>query len=137
MKIIEIEQLYGTKREVDGVGFKSLRAILAKDGMGFSMHKTIIQKGGPYHWHYQNHLEACYCVAGSGTLTNLKTSQKWEIIPDMVYVLDEHDDHTFEADETTVLISVFNPPVVGDEIHDEEGNYKSLNNHHYTNDLWD
>jgi L-ectoine synthase len=42
---------------------------------------------------------------------------------DTVYVLDDHDDHTFETLEDTVLISVFNPPVTGAEVHDANGSY--------------
>ena len=54
MKIVKINQLENTDREVHGEGFTSFRALLAKDGMGFSLHKTVIPIGGPYHWHYKN-----------------------------------------------------------------------------------
>ena len=123
MKIVRINQLYDTDREVHGEGFVSFRALLQKDGMGFGLHKTVIPTGGPYHWHYQNHLEACYCIKGRGKLINLATGVEHLITTDVIYVLDQHDDHTFEALEDTVLISIFNPPVTGKEIHDENGNY--------------
>lgn len=106
-------------------GFVSERFLLAKDGMGFSLHRTLIPKGEPQHWHYKNHLEACYCVSGGGRLVNLKTRQEFVITPDTLYALDEHDDHTFQALEDTVLISVFNPPVTGKEVHQEDGSYKA------------
>lgn len=124
MKIKRINQLLGTEREVHGGGFISVRAILASDGMGFSVHKTIIPTGGPYHWHYTKHLEACYCIKGTGVLTNLETGEKHMISTDVIYVLDNHDDHTFEALSDVVLISVFNPPVKGSEIHKEDGSYE-------------
>ncbi len=124
MKIQRINQLFDTDREVRGEGFISVRALLEKDGMGFSMHKTIIPTGGPHHWHYKNHLEACYCIKGRGILTDLKTGTQHIITPDVVYVLNDHDDHTFEALEDTVLISVFNPPVKGNEVHDKDGSYE-------------
>lgn len=104
-------------------GFISERFLLAKDGMGFSLHKTTIPKGPPQHWHYKNHLEACFCVSGGGWLENLKTREKYYIKPDVVYVLDKNDDHTFQALEDTVLISVFNPPIAGNEVHQEDGSY--------------
>jgi L-ectoine synthase len=69
-------------------------------------------------------LEACYCIKGQGELTNLETGVKHLITPDVMYVLDKHDDHTFEAFEDVVLISIFNPPLRGDEKHDSQGNYK-------------
>lgn len=127
MKIKRINQLYETDREVHGEGFVSIRPIVAKDGMGFSLHKTIIPAGKPLHWHYKNHLEACYCIKGKGLLINLKTGDSHLITPDSIYLLDEHDDHTFEALEDTVLISIFNPPVNGNEVHDKTGNYALKN----------
>jgi L-ectoine synthase len=123
MKVIKIDSLTGTARDVQGEGFRSVRPVLAGEKMGFSVHKTLIDKGGPYHWHYKNHLEACYCISGGGILTNLKTKENFIIRPDTIYLLNDHDDHTFEALEDTVLISIFNPPVIGTEIHDKEGNY--------------
>src|SRR4051812_21897227 len=101
MKIVRTLELEGTKRDVQFTGGNSLRILLESDNMGFAMMKTMIPKGGPHHWHYQNHLEACYCVRGSGILTNLETGLKHMITPDVTYVLDKHDDHTFEALEDT------------------------------------
>jgi L-ectoine synthase len=123
MKIIRINQL----DPVQFTGGLSFRAILEKDNMGFAMMKTVVPRGGPHHWHYKNHLEACYCIKGKGELTNLETGLKVLIVPDMVYVLDKHDDHTFEALEDCVLISIFNPPLTGNESHDENGIYESTN----------
>lgn len=119
MKIKRIKEIEGTAF----TGGVSFRAVLAKDGMGFAMMKTVIPQGGPHHWHYPNHLEACYCIKGRGEITDLATGIKHLITPDVVYVLDNHDDHTFEAFEDTVLISVFNPPLKGTETHDENGHY--------------
>lgn len=121
MKIKRINQLDG----VQFTGGVSFRALLEKDGMGFSIMKTVIPKGGPHHWHYVNHLEACYCIQGRGVLRNLGTGESHFITPDVVYVLDKHDDHTFEALTDVVLISVFNPPLKGTEKHDENGHYSA------------
>lgn len=124
MKVVTIAQIENTERHVIGKGFESLRLLLAKDGMGFSVHKTIIPvTGRAEHWHYKNHLEACYCIEGCGILTNLSTAEKFTILPDTIYVLDNHDDHTFEAIKDVVLISIFNPPVTGMEIHQADGSY--------------
>jgi L-ectoine synthase len=123
MKIKRINQLLGTERDVDGVGFKSIRPVLESDNMGFSVHKTIIPKGGPYNWHYKNHLEACYCIQGSGLIKDLATGTQHLITKDVIYLLDNHDDHTFEALEDVVLISIFNPPVKGREVHNPDGSY--------------
>lgn len=124
MKTRTIEEITGTERHIQGVGFESLRLILAGDNMGFSVHKTVIPKGGPYHWHYKHHLEACYCIKGGGVLTDLNTFEEMYVQPETIYILDQNDDHTFEATSDTILISIFNPPVIGNEVHDNNGSYE-------------
>lgn len=123
MNVKSIFNLKNTEREVKGVGFTSIRVLLESDNMGFGMNKTLIPKGGPYHWHYKHHLEACYCIQGYGILTDLATGKKHEICPDEIYILDNNDDHTFEAIEDIILISVFNPPLKGNEVHKPDGSY--------------
>lgn len=123
MKIIDFKKLQDTKKDVKFTGGHSVRGLVEKDKMGFSVNKTFIPAGAPNHWHYKNHLEACYCISGSGILTNLDNNKQIFITPDIMYVLDKNDDHTFEALKDTILISIFNPPLRGDETHDEYGNY--------------
>tara|TARA_R110000803_G_scaffold206242_2_gene273408 strand:- start:813 stop:1199 length:387 start_codon:yes stop_codon:yes gene_type:complete len=127
MKIVKVKDLEGTDRDVEFNAGRSLRILLEKDNMGFSLHKTIIKKG-TYHWHYKNHLESCYCISGKGWIKDISTGIKYEILPDTTYVLDNHDNHEFTATEDTVLMSVFNPPITGDEIHQKDGSYKLINN---------
>jgi len=125
MKVVDINKLCGTPRDVacPAGGFRSIRGLLASDGMGFSVHKTIIPVGGAQHWHYKHHVEACYCIAGEGILTNLQTLEEHKIAPDVMYVLDNHDDHTFRAITPVILISIFNPPCTGREVHGADGAY--------------
>lgn len=104
-------------------GFTSNRLVVESDGMGYGMTKTVIHPGQAHRWHYQHHLETCYCVSGKGALINEATRECFAIGPDSTYVLDKHDAHTFEALEETVLICVFNPPLAGDELHDENDTY--------------
>lgn len=125
MFVRKIDEIEGTEREVQCPqgGFISYRVLLAKDGMGFGLHKTFVPKGERQHWHYRHHKEACYCIAGCGYLTNAATGEVHKITPDTIYVLDKHDDHYFQAVEDVVLISVFNPPVTGTEVHGADGSY--------------
>lgn len=125
MRVVNTHYLTGTPRQVDcpNGGFTSYRAVIAEDGMGFSMHETVIPKGPPQVWHYKHHKEACYCLAGRGTLTDLETGEQYDIKPGCVYSLDKNDRHSFEAIETVHLVSVFNPPVVGQEVHGADGSY--------------
>jgi len=123
MIVRTVEETLGTEREVKfGEGI-SYRPVLEKDGVGFSVHKTVMPKGVKGFWHYKNHYEVCYCIVGSAVLTNLLTLEQFTITPDTVYILNEHEPHTFETLEDTVLISVFNPPVKGQEVHDANGSY--------------
>lgn len=123
MKIIRTKDIVDTDRDVKFTGGNSLRLLLAKDGMGFSFHETHV-KTGRWHWHYRHHLESCFCISGHGWIHNLEDGNSYEIKKGTMYVLDKHDNHEFEAFEDTVLISVFNPPIVGGEKHDKEGNYE-------------
>lgn len=123
MKVTTIKDIEGTERDVLFTGGNSLRLILESDNMGFALMKTIVPAGAPNHWHYPNHLEACFCIEGRGVLTNLDTHEEHIIEPDTVYVLDKHDNHTFQAIDDCVLISVFNPPLSGKETHDKNGCY--------------
>lgn len=112
--------------EIEGVQFSggvSFRAVLESDNMGFALMKTVIPSGKPNKWHYPHHKEACYCIKGKGILKNLITSHEYLITPDVVYVLEKDEPHTFEAIEDVVLISVFNPPLKGNETHDKDGKY--------------
>ena len=124
MKVNRIKEIKGTERDVVFTGGNSQRVVLEKDGLGFAVMKTNIKKGGPYHWHYPNHLEACYCIKGMGVLRSLDDGSEYLIEVDSCYLLDKHDNHTFEAKTDVVLISIFNPPLKGYETHDKEGKYK-------------
>jgi L-ectoine synthase len=124
MIVRTINQIEGTERDIQFAQGQSLRIILDKDSMGFSVHKTIIPAGQVGIWHYKNHLEACYCIQGEAVLTNLETNEVFRISPDTLYALDKHDKHKFESITDVVLISIFNPPVKGGEIHKEDGSYE-------------
>lgn len=124
MIVRTIQQIEGTDRDVKFAQGSSLRLILESDGMGFSFHKTVIPAGQKGHWHYTNHLESCFCIQGHGILTDLSTGETHLITPDTIYILDKHDDHTFEAVTDVILLSVFNPPCKGGEVHREDGSYE-------------
>lgn len=120
MKTIDLKNIKG----VPFNGGISYRSVLEKDGLGFALMRTEIDKGGPYLWHYMNHQEACMCISGIGILTDLETGKVSEIKEGITYFVDNHQKHTFEAITDVVLISVFNPPLKGNETHDKNGNYK-------------
>ena len=124
MKIVRVEDIIGTEREVHGEGWTSRRMLLKKDGMGFSFHETIIPAGAVLHLWYKNHLEAVYCVRGNGSIEDLETGEVHEIHDGTLYALDKHDRHVLRGgSEDMRLICAFNPPVTGRETHDADGSY--------------
>ena len=72
---------------------------------------------------YKHHYEACYCIAGRGTVTAQADGVTHELTPFTVYALDRNDPHTVRAYEDLRLICVFNPALNGREVHREDGSY--------------
>lgn len=97
----------------------SQRVLTAQDGMGFAVAHTVVRAGTEAALQYRNHLEACYCIGGSGFVYNEDRSVRYDITPGVIYVLDEHDAHYLAAspDEDLILVSIFNPPISGNETH--------------------
>ncbi|MDQ0255135.1 L-ectoine synthase [Evansella vedderi] len=123
MKVVKLEDIIGTDQEVDGGNWVSRRLLLAKDGMGYSVHDTIIKAGTETHIWYQNHLEAVYCIEGEGEVVTLKDNKVHKITAGTLYSLDEHDEHLLRGKTDMRMVCVFNPPITGKEVHDENGVY--------------
>ncbi len=106
-------------RVVDWGNGTSHRFLLAEDKMGFTLCHTVVYAGTKSLLQYQRHLEACYCIAGRGIISNANGSIYRDIEPGLMYALNEHDPHFLIAgpDTDVELISVFNPPLQGDERH--------------------
>jgi len=126
--IIDTNALKNTNRQIHcpNGGFISTRIILASHNMGYTLTKTVIPKGDWQHWHYKKHLESCHCLSGIGILHDIKTNKKYNIYPDITYVLDKNDDHNFKAIEDVILLCVFNPPLKGNEVHLKDGSYSII-----------
>jgi L-ectoine synthase len=119
-------EIEGTHREVkaENNNWLSKRILLKEDNMGFSLHETIIYAGSETLIWYKNHLEAVYCIEGEGELETTVDGTIYSIKPGTMYALDQHDKHYLRAfDEDLRLICVFNPPLEGNEVHDEDGSY--------------
>lgn len=114
------------ERSVEGKTWKSRRLLLAGDGMGFSMHDTVLYAGTSTQMWYKNHVEAVYCIEGKGHILDLETGEVHPIEVGTIYALDKHDKHVLHAETDLRMVCVFNPPVVGPETHDEEGAYPLL-----------
>ena len=126
MIVRTLQDIVGTDRDVDGGNWSSRRLSLADDGMGFSMHDTVLRAGTETHMWYKNHLEGVYCIEGKATLEDKATGQVHEIRPGTIYLLNDHDQHVLRVEEDLRVICTFNPPVTGAEVHDEDGAYPLL-----------
>lgn len=123
MIVRDIEALRDTERDVRTDNWGSVRMLLKSDGMGFSLHETTIYPGTQTYIHYANHLEAVYCIEGEGEVETLDDGRIHAIRPGVVYALDRHDRHHLRARTRLRLVCVFNPPLTGREVHDENGVY--------------
>lgn len=96
----------------------SHRLLTQADDMGFTICHTVVRAGTQSLLEYRNHLEACYCIAGEGEVEEMDGTVH-KIRKGDVYVLDNHDRHYLRGgkDSDLVLVSVFNPPLQGEERH--------------------
>jgi len=106
-------------KTVDWGNGLSHRYLLEADNMGFTVCHTTVRAGTKSRLEYRRHLEACLCIRGKGVVTTADGADEYEITPGVMYALNEHDAHFLIADPDSdlELISVFNPPLTGDERH--------------------
>jgi len=125
MIVRDLNQIIETEhdRVVKDARWTSVRMLLANDGMGFSFHITFLQAGSEHTFEYKNHFESVYCMKGKGSITDLATGETHEIVPGVMYALDQHDRHILRAEEELIMACCFNPPVTGTEVHREDGSY--------------
>lgn len=126
MIVRTLDSIEGTDRDVDAPTFHSRRFLLAGDGVHFSFHDTILYAGSVTNMWYKNHVEAVYCIEGTGRLTDHTNGQTYDIAPGTMYCLDGQEQHTLEAFTQLRMICVFDPALVGREVHDDEGAYPLL-----------
>jgi L-ectoine synthase len=97
----------------------SRRFLVAKDGMGYTLTDTIVRAGTRSPLEYKNHLEACYCIGGSGMVVD-SDGNEYSLTPGTMYALDKNDAHFLVASpiEDLRLVCVFIPALEGAEKHD-------------------
>jgi L-ectoine synthase len=123
MIVTKLEDLKGTDRDVDAETWTSRRFLLKSDGMGFSMHDTVIKAGTETLIWYAHHLEAVYCIEGEGEVEVIESGKIYPIEAGTLYALNGHEKHYLRARTEMRMVCVFNPPLTGREVHDEKGIY--------------
>lgn len=123
MIVRSLSEILGTDRDVEAPTFRSRRLLLAKDGMGFSVHDTLLYAGTVTHIHYKHHLEAVYCLEGEADIELLPDGPVHRITPGTLYALNLNDEHLLHAHTDFRVLCVFNPALTGAEVHREDGSY--------------
>jgi L-ectoine synthase len=117
MIITTLDSVAGTERDVAGDGWRSRRLLLRRDGMGFSLHDTVVEAGADLEMQYRHHLEACYVIQGEAEITDLATGATHRLVPGSLYALDRHDRHRLRVLAELRVVCVFNPALTGTERH--------------------
>ena len=97
----------------------SRRFLLESDGMGYTVTDTIVRAGTKSLIEYKNHLEACYCIEGSGSVIEMDGTEH-KIVVGTMYALNNRDPHYLLGgeNEDMRLVCMFTPALKGDEAHD-------------------
>ena len=123
MIVRDLTDAEASDRRVVSETWESTRLLLNSDQMGFSLHVTTIYPGTITPIWYRNHLEAVLCIEGEGEIQTVDDRKVHQIRPGVIYALDQHDQHILTARTQMRMVCVFNPPLIGKEVHDEDGAY--------------
>ncbi|GAB3558315.1 L-ectoine synthase [Actinopolyspora lacussalsi] len=123
MIVRTVRDVENTESDIRTENWRSKRIILAKEKAGFSVHETTLYAGTVNEFWYANHIEAVFVFEGEGEITDHATGETHSLGPGSVYLLDDHDKHQVRPRTDMRTVCVFNPPVTGREVHDENGVY--------------
>lgn len=113
--------IVGTKGDASGERWRSLRLLHAEDGMQVTLTDSILEAGFEMQLWQKNHLEACYCLEGEGTVEEIDSGVVHEIGPGTLYAMNNHDRHRIRAKTDMRVICTFYPALTGHEVHDSDG----------------
>lgn len=123
MIVRDLAEAEQTERRVTTENWESTRLLLQSDDMGFSLHVTTVYEGTITPMCYRHHLEAVLCIQGEGDIETIDDNKVYPIRPGVMYALDQHDKHVLRAKTKMRLVCVFNPPLIGKEVHGSDGAY--------------
>lgn len=123
MLVRTIDEINDTDADIKTENWRSKRILLAREGAGFSVHETTLYAGTESEFCYENHIEAVFIVEGEGEIEDMATGEVHPLAPGTIYLLNNHDRHRVRPKTDIRTVCVFNPPVTGREVHDENGVY--------------
>lgn len=121
MIIRKKDDVVGTKGDTSGQRWHSLRLLHREDGMKVTLTDSILEPGFDMQLWQKNHLEACYCLEGKGTVEELDSGAVHSIEPGTLYAMNDHDRHRIKAITQMRIICTFYPALTGHEVHDCDG----------------
>ncbi len=115
------EDIFGTKGDASGERWHSIRLLHEEDGMHVTLTDSILEAGFEMQLWQKNHLEACYCTEGEGTVEEVDTGTIHDIGPGTLYAMNNHDRHRIKAKTQMRILCTFYPALTGHEVHDSDG----------------
>ena len=100
-----------------------VRMLNAGDGMGFSLSRTSVKAGVTQDLWYKNHWEANLLLDGTLEVIDKTTGDHHVLGKGDVYCVGPNDPHQLVSQTDVELLCVFNPPLTGEEVHDDDGAY--------------
>ena len=123
MIVRTLAEIEDTDADIKTENWRSKRIILAKEKVGFSVHETTLYAGTVNDFWYANHIEAVFITQGEGEIEDKATGEVHQLGPGSLYLLNNYDKHQVRPRTEMKTVCVFNPPVTGREVHDENGVY--------------
>jgi len=123
MFVRSLAEVTDTDDDIKTPNWRSKRVVLARNQVGFSVHETTLYAGTVNDFWYANHVEAVFVTEGEGELLDKETGITYQLGPGSLYLLDGHEHHQLRPRTEMKTVCVFNPPVTGREVHDENGVY--------------
>jgi L-ectoine synthase len=111
----------GREKVVANGSARTMRFLTQADRLGFTMCDVHLTAGQQNVLWYKNHWEANYVIEGKGEVKDLATGKVTALEPGTMYIVGPDDRHSMKALTDLRVISIFNPPLRGDEQHDAEG----------------
>ena len=121
LRNLETLRAEGREMTVANGSARTLRALTREDELGFSLSDVHFAAGASADLWYKHHWEANYIVSGEGMVIDRLNDQSWDLTPGVLYNVGPKDPHRISASTDLHLVSVFCPPIRGDEQHDADG----------------
>ena len=111
----------GHERVVANGEASTLRMLTRHDQVGFSLSDVHLEEGARADLWYKHHWEANLVIGGRGSVADRESGQEWPLSFGTMYLVGPRDRHVLEAETDMHILSVFCPPLTGDEEHDADG----------------